>query len=282
MTGLRSAESHFDRLFDKALSYKYNLSIRFQPDGLFFTVYDPETNKYIGFESALLSGIPDLYRFIKEHDWLTRSFRKTLCIIPAPKYTIVPDALFIPHEAESYFSFVHELRNDEELASSHLLSADAFVIYSADIGYPEIIKDHFSQQTVIIPQVAALVEYVVPASRNETGSSMTLGLNKNDFNLLLMENGRMVYCNSFSYTNAEDLAYYVIFVIDQLKVNAEKLKVNLCGEINHKPEVMRLLRKYIKTVEILRFGNQAQMSYALNELELQKYPDLFNPRLCEL
>lgn len=282
MTGLRSSESHYDRLFDKALSYKYNLSIRFEPDGLFFTVYDTDSNKYIGYESALLSGITELFRFIKDHDWLTHTFNKTLCIIPSVKYTIVPGALFIPQEAENYFKFVHNLHTDEVLVTSHLASTDAYIIYSTEIGYPEIIKDHFPVNSSVIPQVASLIEYIVPVLRNQTGALLTLGLGENDFNLLLVENGKMIYCNSFPYSNAEDLVYYVIFVIDQLKVNAEKLKVNLCGDINQKSEVIRLLRKYIRTVDLLKFENQAQLSYALGEIEMHKYPDLFNPRLCEL
>ncbi|MGE5317596.1 MAG: DUF3822 family protein [Chloroflexota bacterium] len=281
MTGLRSAVSCYDKIFEKASSNKYNLSIRLISDGLFFTIYDTETHKYIGFESDIMTGITEVYDSVRNNQLFAGRFRNTVCVIPASKYTLVPDALFLPDRATEYLSFVHEIHPGEDVSTSNLLSTDAVVVYASEMGYFELIRECFPSAKVI-PMVTSLIDLVVPAFRNSADPVMCIHLNRNDFDVLLIQNGNMVYCNNFSYSNAEDLVYFTIFVIDQLKINVEKVKAFLSGDINVKSDVMRLIRKYVRTVNILNVDNQAQVSYALNEIQVHNFPDLFNPRLCEL
>lgn len=281
MTGLRTTVSCFDRIFDKASSEKYNLSIRLQPDGLLFSVFDPENQKYIGFESVMLAGATEIYEFISKSDLLIRKFKKTTCITPASKYTIVPGALFAPDKSAEYFSFVYQLENWEELSTTKLNYDDAELIYASDIAYSQIAKDYFPHSSVL-PGVAAFINYILPRFRNSRDSAMFLNLYSDNFDLLLLENGRMVFCNSFNYKTIEDLVYYTIFVADQLKVNPEKVELKLSGNIASQAELLKLLRKYIKTVDLLNIDTEIQISYALNELERNQYIDLLNPRLCEL
>lgn len=281
MTGLRSAVSCYDKIFDKASSNTYNLSIRLRPDGLFFTIYNTENSKYIGFESNLLSGVPDIYNFISKHPWLGGHFRNTVCILPSSKYTIIPQALFIDANAAKYLSFVHEVHPSEEIAVSRLKSTDATVVFACELGYFELVRECFPRAT-ILPTVTAVVDLMLPIFRNSPGNVMCIHLNKNDFDLLIIRDGNMVYCNNFSYSNADDLVYYTIFVIDQLKLNAEKVKTYLSGEISQKSDLIRLLKKYIRSVNVYNPDMQAQLSYALHDVNPCNYPDLFNPRLCEL
>lgn len=281
MTGLRTTVSCFDRIFEKASSEKYNLSIRLQPDGLLFSVHDPINQKYIGFESVILAGAPEIYEFIGKSELLTRGFRKTVCITPASKYTIVPGALFVADKSSEYFSFVYPLENGEELNSTKLFFDEAELIYATDMAYLQIIRDYFPH-SIALPGVASFVNYILPRYRNTRSSAIFLNLYSDNFDLLLLNDGRMLFCNNFKFKTAEDLVYYTIFVIDQLKVNPEKVELKLSGNIPSQSELLKLLRKYIKTVDLLNDESDVQLSYALNELDRYRFIDLLNPRLCEL
>lgn len=280
MTGLRTTVSCFDRIFEKASSEKYNLSIRLQLDGLLFSVYDPIILKYIGFESVMLAGASEIYDFVGKNELLIRKFQKTVIITPASKYTIVPGALFAADKSSEYFSFVHQLDNGEELNSTKLFFDEAVLIYASDLAYNQIIKDYFPHSAAL-PGVAAFVDFILPRYRNIRSSAMFLNIYSDNFDLLLLNDGNMIFCNNFNFKTIEDLVYYTIFVIDQLKVNPEKVELKLSGNIGTNTELLKLLRKYIKTVDLLNYEPDAQMSYALNELDRYRYIDLFNPRLCE-
>lgn len=281
MTGLRTTVSCFDRIFDKASSEKYNLSIRLQPDGLLFSVHDPSNQKYIGFESVMLAGAPEIYEFIGKSELLTREFRETVCITPASKYTIVPGALFVADKSSEYFAFVHQLENGEEITTTKLFFDEAELIYATDMAYIQIIRDYFPNSKAL-PGVAAFVNYILPRYRNIRSSAIFLNLYSDNFDMLLLSDGRMQFCNNFNVKTVEDLVYYTIFVIDQLKVNPEKVELKLSGNIPSQTELLKLLRKYIKTVDLLDNESEIQLSYALNELDRYRYIDILNPRLCEL
>ncbi len=281
MTGLRSSVSYFDRIFDKALSEKYYLSIRFQPDGLFFSIYDAADQKYIGFQSVMLAGITDIYSYLSGDGLLRNSFQKKVCIVPTSKYTIVPNSLYIPERTSEYFSFVHQKPVHEEIKVSNLTTDDAKLVYSSDMAWFQLIEEFFPEAT-IFPGIAAHSNYCLPKYKGSRKSVMLLNLHDDNFDILLIEEGKLIFCNNFNYKSPEDIIYYAIFVIDQLKVNAEKVEIKLSGNILEKSNLIKLLRKYIRTVDVLDYHNNIQLSYALSEVEIFRYFDLFNPRLCEL
>lgn len=280
MAGFRSAVSCFDRLFDKASSNKYYLSIRFQPDGLVYTIFDPESRKYIGFESAVLAGASEIYTFIKKHDLLNCRFEKSIVIIPSTHYTLIPEVLFSEQEKKSFFNFVHEEKAGDELDSYKLKGFDANVVYSSEISWFEIVND-LLHPPLIIPTVATLLELVIPRYRNSNGIKMFLDLHSSDFDIVILDEGKLVYCNNFSWSAPQDLAYYTIFVIDQLKIHPEKVNTFMSGNITSDSNIVKLLKKYIKHVDLLIFDQTLQLSYAISEVKTYNYPDLFNPRLCE-
>jgi hypothetical protein len=280
MTGLRTTVCCFDRLFDKASSDKYYLSIRLEPDGLFYTVYNPTDQKYLAFESAILSGLKEIYSFIEKHEVLKLVFAKTLCIVPSDKYTLIPSPLFIPEKAEEYFKFVHSIETNEEIRVESVYDTDVKMVYSSDISWFEIINDHFPDSKVI-PSTAAFIQCVLPRVRNTRVTSMYANLYKDNFDFLLVDDGRLKFCNNFTYKTAEDIAYYTVFVIDQLRINIDKSQLNISGRVNSKHDIIKLLKRYIKLVEILDTERDVSKSYALDEINTYNYPDLFNPRLCE-
>ncbi len=281
MTGLRTTLSCFDRIFDKASSEKYNLSIRLQPDGLLFSIQDQINLKYIGFESIMLAGASEIYEFIAKSEILRGLYNKTVCITPTSKYTIVPGALFVPDKVEEYFQFVNHRENDEELMMCKLLFDDATLIYATNLAYSQIIQDFFPQ-SVTLPGVVAFLNFILPRYRNARASTMFLNVHNDNFDLIILNDGKLIFCNNFSYKAPEDLVYYTIFVIDQLKVNQEKVEMKLSGNVDLNSDLIKILRKYIKTIDVLALEPDIQVSYALNELEKHRYIDLFNPRLCEL
>lgn len=281
MAGLSKSFSCFDRIFNEAFSEKYYLSIRINPDGLFYSVYDPSESKYIGFESVILAGAAEIYNYITEHSLLKRKFQHKACIFPVSKYTLLPKHLIINGKEEDYFNFAHHKNQDEVIGSHNLMSDDITMIFALDIKWSHLINDHF-EEAMKYPSPAAFIDTLIPKYRTARTSGLFIDIHEDHFDLLIMENGKLRYCNNFNYKSPEDLVYYTIFVIDQLGVDIEKTELKLSGSVNEKSAIFRLLRKYIRSVELINFEDEVRLSYALSDIPLYSYPELFNSRLCEL
>ena len=58
--------------------------------------------------------------------------------------------------------------------------------------------------------------------------------------------------DEFKYISAEDILYYTLFSFEQLKIDREKVEVNLFGDINDKDETFKLLYEYIRNIHIAK------------------------------
>lgn len=281
MTGHRSSISCFDRIFNKANTENYNLSIRFQPDGLFFSFFDPAESKYIGFESVLIPSLPEFYTHIEQNQLLRSTYKKTFCIVPSIHYSIIPSSLFLRDYSEEYLPLLNNVEITEVIKTTSIFSENAEMVYAVELAYMQLINEFFKNASVI-PGVAAFIDFVLFRHRNVNSTGLFLNLNRDSFDLLFIEQGKMKFCNNFNYKAAEDLVYYTIFVADQMRINVESAQVHLFGNISTKSEIIRLLNKYVRKVNVSDSDKDINLSYALSDIQLYKYPDLFNPRLCEL
>lgn len=279
MTGQRTTVSCFDRIFDKFYTEKYCLSIRLQSDGLFYSVYDPDQEKFIGFESVLLEDTTRILQYIEKHQILKNKFAKTLCIIPSAKYTIIPEELYLPDKALEYFQFVHTINENEELRIADVITDKAKLIYTVPTAFSDLVNEYFTS-AALLPQIGAIANYIQPRFRNMQ-PSIVINLNVDNFDLIVVDAGKLKFCNNFKYLSLEDLTYYTIFVIDQLKLSADTLELRLAGNMTYRIEILKLLRKYIRKVDVINVDNAVRLSYALSEIDIAAYLDLFNPRLCE-
>lgn len=281
MMSLQKGFNFIDKIFNKAQTVKYYMSIRLETDGLFVSVYDPVVQKYIALEKSLHGTSSELYSYISKHEWIGNPFAKKVIVFPSKQYTLVPRVLLKRDSIIDYLKFVHEIKPGFEVLSLEQDESDSTLIYSVDRNYIDI-ADEFFSGSKIIPQPGAFMRLVLPKYKNSRSSMIFINLYNEDFDILVLEEGKMRFFNNFISKSYEDLVYYLVFVIDQLSLNPESAKVLLSGNIEDKSSLMRLLKKYVRFVEIMKYDSNLDNSYALNEVEKHKYLDILNPMLCEL
>ena len=50
-----------------------------------------------------------------------------------------------------------------------------------------------------------------------------INLNKDTFNFIYIKKNKIQFINTFDFTSAEDLIYYILFCMEQLELNPEKI-----------------------------------------------------------
>ena len=73
--------------------------------------------------------------------------------------------------------------------------------------------------------------------------------------MLISKNKKLQYYNNFEFKEKEDILYFTLFVMEQNKINNTKTKLLLLGDINDKSDTFKLLSKFIKNIDIIKYEN---------------------------
>lgn len=286
--------SFYDRLFDQALTSQYSLSIRFEPDGLSFSVYSHLISRYIGLESVVFgnrSGIrpgeaanaiftDEMRAYIEQHPWLRLPFLNTGLIIHSSKYTLVPHVLYNSSGKETALGFAHQPEPAGMILEQFVSAAEAWIVFSVNRGLIELVN-RFYPAARLMHHTGAVLETILPAYRHsELQNPVFVNVKPGLFDLIILRDGKLRYCNSFSWQAHEDLVYYLVFVLDQLSLNPESVPVLVCGNVEAATPLFELLLRYIRHVDFLRNTLTPKTGINLPETADYKFIDLLNPELC--
>ena len=79
-----------------------------------------------------------------------------------------------------------------------------------------------------------------------------------------------MYYNTFSFVNAEDIVYYTLNVMNDLKLNNEQELVYYSGAIEENGSSMLLIKDYIKFLKPLERTNKINIYLVTTFLILKK------------
>ena len=68
--------------------------------------------------------------------------------------------------------------------------------------------------------------------------------------LIYFVKNKLVFYNRFDFNTKEDLIYYLLFIIDQLKLNPEETPVVITGDISKDDDNYMIIYKYIRNVSV--------------------------------
>jgi hypothetical protein len=264
-----------DESFDAKDLQKYDLTFEMGEKTFGYSLLDVEKNKFIAL-SFYRNHLADL---ISSLSWLGGQFHSVYGIIGNSRFTLIPEALYIENEKESYFNFLHEQETGESVLSDRISHLGIYTVYSIPATCREYINKLFPKVTLCHIS-SVLISNIWMSAKNMTGCKVFLNLREEQFDLLAFEGNQLKYSNAFRFHTAEDIAYYVIFVFEQLNLNPEEVHLALLGNIDKFSPVFELLFRYIRDIEFVRRTDGFNYSYLFNEIPGHYYYTLLNPFPC--
>jgi hypothetical protein len=79
--------------------------------------------------------------------------------------------------------------------------------------------------------------------------------------IIVIANKKLLFYNSFNFNTKEDFIYYVLFVIEQLKLDVETIKLKLFGNIEEDDQLFNVCFKYVRNVSVFVPSN---LSYLMD------------------
>ncbi|WP_263649835.1 DUF3822 family protein [Rasiella rasia] len=164
-------------------------------------------------------------------------------------YTLVPKVLFDETKLSEYLKFNSKLLAGDFIAFDDVENHDMNVVYVPLVNVNNYFFETFGSFQYY-HATSILLATILTAEKQQDKSTMYIHVGQHQIDLIAVENGALLLCNSYPFKTSEDLAYYVLFAFEQLKWSTNTVETLLLGEISEKSPHFELLYTYIRNLSI--------------------------------
>jgi len=211
--------------------------------------------------------------FVEDRD-LTKSYDEVVVIHENNLSTFVPIALFDENYLGSYLQYNTKVFETDFFAFDELSTFEMANVYIPYVNVNNYLLDQF--ESFDYKHVnSILVSKLLEASKNVEEKQVFVHLGNGHFEIVIVENQKLLLFNSFDFATKEDFIYYILFTAEQLKLNPETFKLQLLGDINEESDFFKIAYKYIRNVSLMGVY-QTQKHNDFSAAENLKHFILFN------
>ncbi len=281
-----------DPSFDPGHADKYRLSILFRPDGFSFCVLDNRSYKFIAIcdyqlihsnkavklrPEKLCDKYTDVFASI---DLIKLPFRTKDVAFASPKLTLVPAGFLRNETMDSYFRFNHSLDAAEELRSQLIAIGEMTAVFAMPSCIKRVSEGWFTGVKINCT-AAVLIQRLLTANSHILTRQVFINVWGEFFDIIIIQGYKLLYFNTFRKQAAEDLVYYIVYVLEQMGFIPAEEEVTLMGDILSESEEFRLLYQYIDILQFASLEGIAEFSPVFSEVPGHKYFTLYNLPFCE-
>ena len=236
------------------------MSIQVSLSGLSFFILNSITSNIeylesVNFEKNLSPNklLDQLIHYFNSTTILDQEFSKVSVIHSNNLATIVPKPFFDETNLINYLKFNSKILKTDFITYDQVKVAEIMVVYVPFVNINNFIFDRFGSfeykhsATILITRVLTL-------EKNTKKPKMYLNIEKNHFEIVVVENNLLKFYNRFEYITKEDFIYYLLFTAEQLQLNPEEFPLVLMGTIDQEDELYEIAYKYIRDVSFLNPG----------------------------
>jgi hypothetical protein len=287
MTLLKPHISLFDKSFSIEKTTSYKIYIEVSITGFKYTIFDSSSSTFIGLEEYRFDKVfndflmvEPLKKIIHQVPLLQKPFLKFCVAYVNQRSTLIPNAIFKQDQLALFHQYNFTKKEEDLFLYDSLINLSAKNIYSI----PDYIYQLFeSFKNVSFSHASStLIEASLLQSKKEKALSLVdVHVLPNSFQIIAIKNQQLEIYNSFTYQTSEDFLYYLLFVLDQLKIDNEKATIRLLGEVEKNSTIYTMLYQYINTINFGDRSTNLKFSYILQDLPTHFHYSLFNQYLCE-
>ncbi|MFD1096076.1 DUF3822 family protein [Salegentibacter chungangensis] len=252
----------------------FKLSIQVSLNGLSFCVLNKNTREVVFFKKTDFREQLDPIRILaeielqyEEEKELHRNMDEVNLIFSNQLYALVPSAYFREEDASNYLKFNTKILRTDFIAHEEINSQDMVNVY---IPYTNIINYFFEKygEFEYKHSSSVLLEALLKLPKQKK-ATLYLYNKEKEYDLVVIENGELLLCNTFSYDTKEDFLYYILFTAEQLNLDPSNMDLQLLGEIYKDSEIYKIAYRYIKNISFYEADFQIEtsedLSYSLDE-----------------
>lgn len=281
-TGNKVIKTHqlVDEAFESISASPQHLSIQLGLNGLSFCVRN--NGKYLLLKNYNFSRIyswkalaDTVEKIILEENLGGKKYQAIDVALVHQKFSLVPSPLFDQHKEKVYLQVNAEIEASETLSNNILKTIDAHNVFTIPLPIEKMLRRNFGSAR-ISHHTSILIEAFMNIYKNIPGPQLLVNLNNGSFDVVLISDNKLRFCNSFVYHSDEDVAYFLLFSCEQLKLNPEKINVAISGELEKENPLFELLQKHIRNLNFIGRTTNFSYSYKFDEIPGHFFFSLLN------
>ena len=257
------------------------LSIQVSLTGLSFCCFDTLNNTVTSFNEVHFdtfhkaTKIEDLFAdAFRDHPELKDSYDEILVIHNNNLSTFVPEPLFDENFLGSYLQYNTKVFETDFFAFDEIPNYQMNAVYIPYVNINNFFIDQFGSFDYKHAN-SILVSKLLIASKNKDEKKMFVHINTGHFEIIVVQNQKLLLFNSFDYNTPEDFLYYILFTAEQLNLNPENFPLELIGNIDTESDYFKIAYKYIRNVSLIDVEDLRWNNY-FSEAENRNHFILFN------
>ena len=161
----------------------------------------------------------------EEHDLLTYDYKNRVIGLPASGFTLIPEVLYNANHLGDLARFL-DVKPTEKVFAQPLDDIN-YVVYKQDDKIIAQAEKFGLDKTVFMAKgwIAAI------AASQPHPDQLYLNLDKKQVEILYFANNKLRFYNTFYFNNSDELAYYAVYVTQELQLKPENLNLVLSGDV---------------------------------------------------
>jgi hypothetical protein len=252
--------------------HKNRLSVQASLSGLSFLVTDSNKENVLFFEEKKFSQslTPEELLFeiettIQQNEILQSQFADVLVVYENDIFTTVPSSLFDDTKASEYLKFNSKILANDFIAHDILDTYGIVVVYVPYININNFIIEKYGTFQYF-HAISVFVKMVLETEKHSENPKVYLRIQNDSFDCVVVKNGQLQLVNNYPFKTPEDFCYYVLFCLEQLKLNPDKIEVLLSGAISKEDPIFKNIYTYIRNISFFEYQSSKLI------LPNQRYP----------
>lgn len=231
------------------------LSIQISLSGLSFCILDRnelrvDYLKQVNFKNKVTpeAVLDRLTAYINTEPIFEQDFDKVLILYQNDLSNLVPEEFFEADNAADYLKFSNRILKTDFISHDKIelnKSINVFVPYVNINNYLFEVFGEFEYKHAS----SVLIENILKQQKFPYSDELHINVDQYSFELVAIKKGELLLYNSFEYFSREDFIYYVLFTMEQLKLDPETTQIKLTGQLIKSDAMYQLLFTYIRHVD---------------------------------
>lgn len=258
-----------EKLKDNSPEIKNTLSILITQDGFSFCVLSTK-KEIIGYEKVIISKTSNYAKelLLKLQNKIHADFAKTNKIslvtltYENDTFSLVPQVFFDSTKLSHYIKYSTPILANDFFAFDilkNLSLANVYIPYVHINNYLHEVFGEFEYQH----HLSLLMESFYNKENNIELCFAVI--TRNYLNFICFKNEQLILCNAYAYETLEDVAYYILFGLEQLGLNREELRLSLTLS-NENELLLQYLSPYVKTINKISLSDYLKSEIVKSEI----------------
>ena len=243
------------------------MSIHISLNGLSFSIVDLISDEISFYKKHVFTKkttpknlLKELKKHFKETPELNDAFSSVKIIHYNNLSTVVPEVVFDKNNALSYLKFNSQILQNDYVAYDQIFNNECVNVYIPYVNINNFIFKKFDS-FIYNHYSSIILEEVKSNEKNSINPSLYLNICLNHLEIIYFEDNKLIFYNTFDYSTKEDVIYYLLFTIDQLKLNPEKTPLIISGSISVDDEYYEIIYKYVRNVSLYDSNIKSDNAY---------------------